>query len=260
MRLSCLFILSFWISSWLCSGSAAAQDVHDTDDQARTHFQSGRLYFERGEYEDALREFEAAYALSNRPGLLYNIVLSNERLGRYAEAATRLDQYLRDDSTIEAAQRSLLEARLENLRARASRESEPAPSPTPPSEAQPERDEARGLSTLGVAGVSTLGVGAASLIAFAISGGLALGEDSALAERCGENAGRTCTEEDVSSLRAMTMTADITLAAGLVLAAAGATLLVIDVAGVGSQREEAVAITPLLGPHVAGCMLGGRFQ
>ncbi len=257
MRLSCLISL-FWVSSWLCSGLAVAQSAHGTDEQARTHFESGRLYFERGEYESALREFEAAYALSHRPGLLYNIMLTNERLGRYDEATARLEQYLRDDSSIEASQRSMLEIRLENLRARALRESE-AEQSSPPLEPPSEREDG-GLSTLGIVGISALGAGAASMIAFAISGGMALGEDSTLAERCGENAGRTCTEDDVSSLRAMTMAADVTLTVGLVLAAAGATLLVIDVVGAGSQGEEGVSIMPLMGPHVAGGMFGGRFQ
>ncbi|MDQ3036878.1 MAG: hypothetical protein M3Y87_31080 [Myxococcota bacterium] len=236
--------------------SAGAQEPTLQDEQARTHFQSGRLYFDRAQYDDALREFEAAYDLSHRAALLYNIYLTYERLGRYGQAADRLEQFLRDDPSIEDDQRATYEARIANLRERATAAAAPTPMPEPQPEPAPV-DEG-GLSPLGIAGIATLGAGAASLIVFAITGGMALGEDASLADRCGASAGRTCTEEDVSGLRTLTTVADVTWVAGLVLAAAGATLLAIDLTSDRSGETARISVAPMMGPGFAGAMIGGR--
>ena len=239
------------------SGSALAQEPTAQDEQARTHFQSGRLYFDRAQYDDALREFEAAYELSHRAGLLYNIYLTYERLGRYGEAADRLEQFLRDDPTIEDEQRATYEARIANLRERVATDAPPDPiQTTPTAPVQPADDG--GLTALGIAGVVTLGAGAASLIVFAITGGMALGEDASLADRCGANAGRTCTEEDVSGLRTLTTVADVTWVAGLVLAAVGGTLLAIDLTSDRSRETARISLAPMMGPGIAGVSVGGR--
>jgi hypothetical protein len=49
------------------------------DDAARRHFESGAEYLARSDYENALREFKAAYELSKRPELLLNIATVYER-------------------------------------------------------------------------------------------------------------------------------------------------------------------------------------
>ena len=64
------------------------------DETARLHFQAGAKEFEAGRYEAALASFSAAYELSGRPELLYNIALCHEELGRYGEAADHLRRYL----------------------------------------------------------------------------------------------------------------------------------------------------------------------
>jgi tetratricopeptide (TPR) repeat protein len=40
---------------------------------AKAHFRTGEIYYERGRFPDAAREFEEAYRLSGRPELLYNM-------------------------------------------------------------------------------------------------------------------------------------------------------------------------------------------
>jgi tetratricopeptide (TPR) repeat protein len=40
---------------------------------AKAHFNTGQIYYERGRFPDAAREFEEAYRLSGRPELLYNM-------------------------------------------------------------------------------------------------------------------------------------------------------------------------------------------
>jgi tetratricopeptide (TPR) repeat protein len=40
---------------------------------AKAHFNTGQIYYERGRFPDAAREFEEAYRLSKKPELLYNM-------------------------------------------------------------------------------------------------------------------------------------------------------------------------------------------
>jgi tetratricopeptide (TPR) repeat protein len=196
----------------------------DGDEAARVHFQSGTRYFDRGEYEAAIREFGAAFELSGRPQLLYNLYLAHERLGQTRDAAETLAAYL--DQVEEVEGRERLEARLETLRRRVAKldaeeaaaraaESEPAPAPEPRRGGMP----LPALVSFGAAG--------AGLVTFAVAGGLALAEDGSLADRCGANAGRTCTESDLDKLGRRTTAADVGIAVTAVGAAAGLVLYLV---------------------------------
>ena len=230
---------------------ASAQEAADptADERARTHFDSGRLHYEEGDYESALREFRSAYELSHRDALLYNLYLVEERLGHLEDAAAHLEQYLAS-GTATAEERGVLERRLANLRERiAARETEPeAPVAAP---VAPEREH-----PLVIPGWIAVGVGGASLVTFGILGGLALSEDSSLASGCGSTG--TCTDDELSGLRGLILGADITLTIGVVAAAAGVTLLVIDAVTGGSERApDRARIAPILSPTTAGLFIEG---
>ena len=60
------------------------------------------MHYDRGAYEDAVREFEAAYAMQPRPELLFNLYSAHERAGHAASAADYLTRYL-DEGTIDPA-------------------------------------------------------------------------------------------------------------------------------------------------------------
>src|SRR5690242_10205557 len=101
-----------WIAAialWCAVAPASAQPVAEDDERARVHFQAGSSHFDTGNYEAALQEFEAAYALSHRPALLYNIYLSHERLGNLEEAAGALRSYLEGGDVPEARREPLTE-------------------------------------------------------------------------------------------------------------------------------------------------------
>jgi tetratricopeptide (TPR) repeat protein len=53
---------------------------------AKAHYRTGEIYYERGRYPDAAREFEEAYRLSNKPELLYNMGKSYDGAGDHARA------------------------------------------------------------------------------------------------------------------------------------------------------------------------------
>ncbi len=104
--------------------AAPAAEMTESDAVARDRFRRGTGYFDAGDYELAAREFEAAYALSHRPELLYNVYLAHERLGNLTQAIRALEDYLRDGEPGE--RRESLVSRLERLRQRLAGEQEVA--------------------------------------------------------------------------------------------------------------------------------------
>jgi tetratricopeptide (TPR) repeat protein len=76
--------------SFALVGPAAAEDT----ELARRHFETGRAYFDRGDYGKALSEFKAAKEISGRPELDFNIASSYERMGDAAHAVRYYQAYL----------------------------------------------------------------------------------------------------------------------------------------------------------------------
>jgi len=94
---------------------ATAQD--DKTERARIHLKAAIAYYDEARYEDAAREMEAAYQLKPLPDLQYNLAQCYERLGRYTDAATAYETYLKANAA--APDRKLVETRIGNLRDRA---------------------------------------------------------------------------------------------------------------------------------------------
>ncbi len=99
--------------------TAGAQVVAEALDPARdaeahARFEAGRIAYAAARYEDALADFEDAYALSERPELLYNIAQCHDRLRHDAEAIVALERYLA--AVPEATNRVEVETRVAALR------------------------------------------------------------------------------------------------------------------------------------------------
>jgi tetratricopeptide (TPR) repeat protein len=100
---------------------AFAQDVAESEDaEAHALYEAGATAFRDGRYDAALQDFQRAYDLSHRPGLLYNIGTCHDRLRHDSQALAAFEQYLQDMP--EAPQRSEIEGRLPALREAAARE------------------------------------------------------------------------------------------------------------------------------------------
>jgi hypothetical protein len=84
---------------------AASPATSAAGEEASNHFKRGLQLFDEADYTLALVEFERAYQLAPNYRALYNIALVDMQLGRYADAARTLDQYLRDGGTAIAASR-----------------------------------------------------------------------------------------------------------------------------------------------------------
>ncbi len=80
----------------LSSGIATAQQA-DTAAQARTHFQAGQSLVAERHFDEAYREFEAGYALSNRALFLFNMAECARESGRTSQARTDYARYLEAD-------------------------------------------------------------------------------------------------------------------------------------------------------------------
>lgn len=84
----CAFALSF--------GLSASADSVDTDAEARALYEAGRIAFDQGRFEAALRYFETSYELSGRPQLLFNIGTVADRLRRDDLALRAFKRFLEE--------------------------------------------------------------------------------------------------------------------------------------------------------------------
>lgn len=269
-------------------GSATAQS--DVDERARVHFTSGRAYFDSGDYQRALQEFQQAYGLSQREELHYNLFLCQERIGNVAEAIRELEAFLATNPP----DRALLEPRLVALRARQEREAaEQAALEQERLETQRRAEEAEarareaeerarraaeaaegteaGEAPPGVhpAAYVGYGVGAAGLVTFAVAGILVVTGDGDLSRGC-LGAG-TCSESALDRQDRRALVADIGLGVGIAGAVTGLVIHLVTRPGSPDEGDDGAAtsdegaqasrarVTPWVGRGVAGAALSGSF-
>jgi hypothetical protein len=84
----------------LVSSRAGAQDPQR--DTARTRLLEGVKLLDRGDFAAALTVFQAVYASSPSPKILYNIGLAYKGVGRFAQAFTAFERFLREASDVSA--------------------------------------------------------------------------------------------------------------------------------------------------------------
>lgn len=269
-----------------CSAAPPAHAQSGDDTRARTHFQSGRSYYEEGAYDRAFDEFSRAHELSGRPEMLVNMANSLERLGRPQDAADLLKKFL--ELRPDAPAKAMLTRRVENLERlarqqearRAAREAEEQaaldasrePEPTAESATEPPQDESTAEveptdvrqpeadAPINWAMWSSYGVGVLGLGTFAAFGLMAMSEEGALSDGCG--ADRTCTTDDVSTADTYALIADIGLGVGILGAAAGTIFLLLDDGEESSDTQVAGAsfrAAPVLSPRTIGVMTEVRF-
>lgn len=238
----------------------------DLDARAQVHFHAGSDYYERGDYENALRELTIAYEMSSRPELLYNLGACHERMANWGEAARFYEAYLSALPDVE--NRDAIGERIARLRERAV---VPATGTGVATDVTTEvtteggtevatraADAPDGAPTAATAGGGggphpvafvVLGAGALGLATFAVLGGLTLAEDQALASECGT----ACSPARASSLESLALGADISLGIGAALAVVGVVLLFTTSDGSGTSETAALRVGP------GGLRLEGSF-
>jgi hypothetical protein len=86
----------------LCSALGAAclivslASIASADDRsdARDHFMKGSKFFDLGKFDEAIKEYEAAYTLRDEPVLLYNIAQAHRLAGHASQAMHFYKSYL----------------------------------------------------------------------------------------------------------------------------------------------------------------------
>jgi tetratricopeptide (TPR) repeat protein len=260
--------------------SSASAQAESQDERARLHFEAGRSYYDEGRYERALEEFEHAYQLSQRPQLHYNLYLTTERLGRFAEAILHLESFLETNPP----ESTMLRARLENLRERQeARAAETAAETAARAESERRASEAEARLRAaeereGAAATAAddsgpaihtgaligYAIGGAGLLSFAVTGGLVVAHDGDFTAGC-LGAG-TCTRSALDQQDRRALIADISLGVGVAGAVTGLVIhLVTRGGGDDDDADEApaAAVTATVAPVITrdgyGLAVFGRF-
>jgi tetratricopeptide (TPR) repeat protein len=216
---------------WLGSATAHAQST--SDDLARRHFDSGVAYLEESDYDNALKAFQKAYDLSQRPEILLNLATVHERKSDLPSALAALRSYL--EAAPQGEHGPTVQLRIQNLEKRlqeqeASAASRPAPAAPPaptekppavapasepagknPSPAEPNRMPA--FISLGVGGVLAGASLATGLIA------------NAKYDDAKASCGRRCSDAQLSGSRAFAMTSTVLTGAAVLGVGLGVALL-----------------------------------
>ena len=104
---------------------------------ARRHFESGTALYDVGRFDEAAREYDAAYQLRNDPALLYNLGQAYRLAGNQAKAIVTYRAFLR--RVPNSPDRAEVEQRIVELQRQLDEQkaaSRPAPTPQPTPQAE----------------------------------------------------------------------------------------------------------------------------
>ena len=218
----------------------AAGDA-DKLQEAKDHYDRGMAHYELGEFGPAVDEFKAAYALSQAPGLLFNLAQASRLNKEYEQALHFYRTYLRVRP--DAANRDDVEKRIAELepivkmRQRAEMEKLNAPTPVPENRAaaddkpqaviaQPlppggKRERIAGI-VVGVAGLGLLGAG----IGLGVASLDAQNKLSSLAKQMGSWSPQQTTlyqtgQRDAAAATGLYVAGGVAVATGVILYAVG---------------------------------------
>lgn len=239
LRARLVFIAAVGVAMTLAAAPASAQQ--SDQDRARAHFQTGTSYYDQGRYQDAAAQFREAFQLSGRSHILLNVSRCLELAADFGPAAAALEEYLAAEPN--APDRRTLEVRIAQLRARAPEDQSSSAGPT------------GGGADLTAPAVF-LGIGTALLLGGVATGIATMSIQSSLESSCG--ADRICAAElrgDVDTGRALAITTDVLLGAGVAALGLGAVWLIL---ALGESDQEPVALTPSAACALDGCIAGAR--
>lgn len=205
-----------------------AGDNAQMDAQARAHFRVGQSLYDSGRFQESAVEFAAAYDLSHRPQLLFNVYVGYRDAGDTAHAVEALRGYL-------AAMPGDLEGRL-NLEARlrsleASLAQQTAATPATPVETTTPAVTTPAVSTpppvvhreshRSSVGLVIGGVGAAMVLTGVVTGVLAMGKVSDLETMCPNGACPASAQSTRDSASTLVTVTDIMFFGGGALVVGG---------------------------------------
>jgi tetratricopeptide (TPR) repeat protein len=108
--------MKYWLLLALCLLPLRVAAATPVDDAGRKPFVAALAHFDRGEYQEALKQFSEAWRLSKYPVILYHMARCEERLGKVREAIDHLDRFLANDPN--TSRRASVDMMLANLHER----------------------------------------------------------------------------------------------------------------------------------------------
>lgn len=254
MTLGRVLMAAVLLCAVVASTPARAQETVSEEDDARAqmHFRVAQSHYEARRWQDAAREFQAAFDLSQRTVLLVNVATARERALQFEEARAALEQYLALEPTTE--DRAEIEARIAEY-SRLAAEQNAGASAT---ESAAPVETRGGVSGLLVAGIITDAVGGALGIVSLVTGLVAESIYSDLDEMCGPS--RLCpsgTNERISEGEALALTSTITMFISAAALVTGGILLAVELTSSGQDDAEAVSVQ--LSPTPGGLSFRGAF-
>jgi tetratricopeptide (TPR) repeat protein len=230
------------------------------DELARRHFDSGAAYLEESDYDNALKAFQKAYELSQRPEILLNIATVQERRGDLAAAISALEQYLAAAPNGDRADTTRL--RIQNLQKRlaesppptptASASVAPVPPPPPPPAAAPPPAPPRPAPNH-VPAYIAFGVGGAGLVTAVVTGIMANAKYQDAKDSCSPH----CTDAQLSSAKTLALVSTITTGVAVVGAGVGLTLFLTSSSGASATSSSSVRVA--VGPRGPAATASFRF-
>ncbi len=243
------FLSILWVST-----PAFAQDAA-TIAKVEKHFENGANFFQSGQYEQAIDEFEAGYALYPDPILLYNISLAHGKLARVDKSLTVAE--LAESMKLQEPDRTQNSSRIVALR-RAQLAHNMAPIVAEQVKAEKrkqaeleekKRREANKFGTLGWVGIGVAGAGVAALVGALILDA-SLSSDIDAFEDAAARGDQLEYDRLKSDIESKQSTSQILLFTGIGLTAVGAGFIVYELFFKG-RSDSAVSIAPTDGGAAA---------
>jgi tetratricopeptide (TPR) repeat protein len=240
------------------AGSQAQAAVENVE-VARQHYETAVQFYDLGRFEDAIREFESAYAAKQDPAFLYNLAQSFRRLGDSKRALELYKNFLL--RMPETPKRAEVERRIESLQElvdQAAARNATAPQSVPaattsvvsPGPAANTAEKAEMPRTLRIAGLATAGAGILGIV-----GGVVFGLRARSLGNQVSNAPVFVSSDDEAGKESEVLQ---WVCYG-VSAAALATGAVLFYLGRPDTKPARVAVAPVLWPQGAGLVTGGTF-
>lgn len=222
--------------------------------EAMNHYRARR-------YAQAIEKFEAAYAVSPQPELIYNIARANEKSLERDAAIAAYERFLGLEGTTADLRAKALDALTALRREKAAMERSKAVGTPPPSVTNPPPpNPGGGAVTRAPAKRSRtlewvlIGGGAALAATGGVFGVLALQANSDFDDLKASGADRAALEDKKGSVDNNALAADVLIGVGAVSAIAGVIMLV-----TGDDEPSDVAITPVFTEDYAAVGFSGRF-
>ena len=206
--------------------------------EAKKHFNEAQTHYRLQEYQAALDEFQQAYKLSQKAGLLFNIAQCYRQMQQYPEAIQGFQAFIHDDP--ESSYRAEAEKNISELQALLAQQKLAEQQRLEASQEKPKEQSKRRPLLL-----SLFGVAAGAGVASAVSGGLFVAGFSDFKDASTTNIDADLLQDDFQKLQRRALLADAFF--GLAVLSAGTGVVFHLISPSPKETTAAISLSPLSG-------------